>query len=161
AFYIEYRVVDKETMFLPTYLIWTLWLGVGYQWLLGWMGDAGHGLAQRWNGGVARVVIAGAVLFAAAWSWPQVALSQDWSARMRGEAILHDVQPHALIFGWWDTAPLIEYLQLVEGQRPDLQTINRFLISTDAMRQMIVREVTRRPVYIDSLPLDLPQNLEA
>jgi hypothetical protein len=161
AFYIDYRVLDKETMFLPTYLIWALWLGVGYQWLLGWLRDARHGSGQRWNEWMARGVIVGAVVFAAAWSWRQVDLSWDWSARTRGEVILHDVQPHALVVAWWDTAPLIEYLQLVEGQRPDVQAINRFLISAEAMRQLIAHEVTRRPVYIDNPPGDLPPNLEA
>jgi hypothetical protein len=161
AFYIDYRVLDKETMFLPTYLIWALWLGRGYQWLLDWLRAAGHEPGRRGNEWLARGVIAGAVAFAAAWNWPQVDLSGDWSARARGELILHDVQPHALVLGWWDTAPLIEYLQLVEGERPDVQAINRFLIEPAAMRQLIVREVTRRPVYIDTPPDDLPRNVEA
>jgi hypothetical protein len=160
AFYIDYRVVDKETMFLPNYLIWALWLGVGYQWLLGWLSDAGQGSWQRWSEWLARGVIVGAVVCASAWNWRLVDLSGDWSARTRGEAILHDIQPGALVFGWWDTAPLIEYLQLVEGQRPDVQAINRFLISPDAMRQLIAREVRRRPVYIDSPPSDLSRDLE-
>lgn len=30
GFYINYRVIDKVTMFLPAYLVWALWLGVGY-----------------------------------------------------------------------------------------------------------------------------------
>ena len=161
AFYIDYRVLDKETMFLPTYLIWALWLGLGYQWLLGWLHEIDDGFGQRWNVWMARSIIVGAVLFATAWSWRQVDLSSDWSARTRGELILQDVQPHALVLGWWDTAPLLEYLQLVEEQRPDVQVINRFLISPDAMRQLIAREVTRRPVYIDNPPDDLPRDLEA
>ncbi len=39
GFYIDYRVVDKETMFLPSYLVWALWLGVGIQGLLAWAAD--------------------------------------------------------------------------------------------------------------------------
>jgi hypothetical protein len=90
-----------------------------------------------------------------------VDLSDDWSARARGEAILHQVEPNALVFGWWDTVPVIEYLQLVEGQRPDVQAINRFLIAYDDMRHLIEQEVIRRPVYIDSLSADLLQIVEA
>jgi hypothetical protein len=161
AFYIDYRVLDKETMFLPTYLIWALWLGLGYQWLLDWLRAAGHGSGQRWNEWMARGVIVGAVVCAAAWTWRQVDLSDDWSARIRGELMLHDVQPHALILGWWDTTPVIEYLQLVEGQRLDVQAINRFLIVPESMRQLIAREAARRPVYIDTPPADLPRALEA
>jgi hypothetical protein len=160
VFYIDYRVVDKETMFLPSYLIWSLWLGVGYQWLLGWVRGTAQESARPWNEWLARGLIVGAVLIAAVWNWRQVDLSQDRSARARGETILHEVQPRALILGWWETAPLIEYLQLVEGQRPDVQVINRFLVSPDDLRQIIAHEVSRRPVYIDSLPGTLPQNLE-
>jgi Protein of unknown function (DUF2723) len=161
AFYIDYRVLDKETMFLPTYLIWALWLGVGYQWLLGWLRAAGHESGQRWIEWLARGVVVAAVLFATAWNWRQVDLSNDWSARTRGELILHNVLPHALVFGWWNTTPVIEYLQLVEGQRPDVQAINCFLIAPAAMHELIAHEVTRRPVYIDNPPDDLPRTLEA
>ncbi|HKZ84724.1 MAG TPA: DUF2723 domain-containing protein [Anaerolineae bacterium] len=155
GFYIDYRVIDKDTMFLPAYVIWALWLGVGYQQMLGWIHRGSDALTRRWGGRVLHGMMVGAVLFAAAWNWRLVDLSSDWSARARGEAILHAAAPHALILGWWDAVPLIEYLQLVEGQRPDVQAINRFLIAPDAMRQLIRREVARRPVYIDSVPDEL------
>lgn len=161
AFYIGYRVIDKETMFLPTYLIWALWLGVGYEWLLGWLRAGDSGAARPWNEWPARGLIVGAVLSAVAWTWPQIDLSNDWSARDRGEAILQAVEPNALVFGWWDTTPPVEYLQLVEGQRPDVRAINRFLIAADDMRALIAQEVARRPVYIDSLTGNLPLNVEA
>jgi hypothetical protein len=37
GFYINYRVIDKDTMFLPAYLVWALWVGIGYQGLLAWL----------------------------------------------------------------------------------------------------------------------------
>jgi hypothetical protein len=101
------------------------------------------------------------VLFAAVWNYRLVNLSDDWSARARGEEILQQLEPGALVLGWWDTVPLIEYLQLVEGQRPDVQAINRFLIAYDDMCRLIEREVGRRPVYIDSRPACLLQNVKA
>jgi hypothetical protein len=103
----------------------------------------------------------GAVLFAVGWNWRLVDLSDDWSARERGEQILAEVQPQGLVLGWWETIPVLQYLQLVEGQRPDVQTINRFLIPYDAMRQLIEREVTHRPVYIDSPTIDLLDTFDA
>jgi len=155
AFYVDYRVIDKDTMFLPAFLIWALWLGVGYETLLGWLRDAGQAAAPRWGAWVLRAAIVGAVLFAAGWNWRLVDQSDDWSTRMRGENILYEAQPDALVLGWWDTVPPIQYLQLVEGQRLDVQAINRFLIAPDDMRRLIVREMARRPIYIDSPPQDL------
>jgi hypothetical protein len=160
AFYIDYHVVDKDTMFLPAYLIWALWVGFGYQWLLTLMRSIGDAPGQRWAGWLLRVVLCGAVLFAASWNWRLVNLSNDWSSRTRGETILRQTAPSALVLGWWETAPLLQYLQLVEGQRPDIQVINRFLIAPDDMGALIAREIAHRPVYIDSVTPNLLQTYD-
>ncbi len=155
AFYIDYRVVDKDTMFLPTYLIWAIWLGVGLQWILDWLAGAPRA-ARLVRGALAALVIA-----AAAWNAPLVDLSRDTSARERGQAVLNAVEPGALVFGWWDVVPVVEYLQLVEGQRPDVQAVNRFLVPHDALAAWIAREAGRRPVYIDNPPIELLDSLSA
>jgi hypothetical protein len=161
GFYVNYRVVDKDTMFLPAYVVWALWAGVGYQGLVTWVADATrHGLGRPWDEVVLRLVMVGGVLMALGSTWSLVDLSQDRSARTHGETVLGLVEPNALVLGWWDTVPVVEYLQLVEGQRPDVQAINRFLIAPNDLRQLIQREVTRRPVYVDSLPAGLP-NVQA
>ena len=163
GFYIDYRVADKDTMFLPTYLIWALWVGVGYQWLLKWA-TLNHHKRRSLSGPepwLLRGVMSLAVVGALGWNWALVDLSNDWSARTRAETILQQVQPNALILGWWDMIPMIEYLQLVEGQRPDVQAINRFLIDYDTMTHLIQRSVTDRPVYINRLPLELNGQLQA
>ncbi|MFQ5613887.1 MAG: DUF2723 domain-containing protein [Anaerolineae bacterium] len=151
GFYIDYDVVDKDTMFLPAYIVWAVWLGIGYQWLFNWVRptvweDQFWSQMQTW---LLRGVVVGAVALTVAWNWRLVDLSDDWSARARGEAILSQLPPNAIIFGWWDTIPVIEYLQLVEGQRPDVQAINRFLIAPWDMEALIRQEVAHRPVYID------------
>jgi hypothetical protein len=145
AFYVDYLAGDKEMMFLPTYLVFALWVGVGYQWLLDWLEGSG-------GGALLRGVMAGAVLFGIGWNWPLVNLSQDWSARRYGEAILEQVEPDALILGWWSTAPLIRYLQLVEGQRLDVQVVNRSMIDDEKLCLLLQQELdTTRPVYADHL----------
>jgi hypothetical protein len=160
AFYIDYRVGDKQTMYLPTYLIWAIWLGVGYQWLIVWLQDSEKPAARQVSVWLLRGGIAGVALLALAWNWRLVDLSGDWSTRMRSEAILRAARPGALIFGYWQTVPPIQYLQLVEGQRPDVQAINRFLIPPNDARLLILREIGRRPIYIDSIPPDLLRQLD-
>jgi hypothetical protein len=160
AFFIDFQVVDKDTMFLPAYLIWALWLGIGYQELLTWVRAAGTARQARYIMWPLRALMTGAVLLATAWNWRLVDQSGDWSTRTRAEQTLQSVEPHALILGWWDTVPAIEYLQRVEGQRPDVQAINRFLITPSDMQRLIAREVDDRPVYIDRPPADLPAHVE-
>ncbi len=150
-FYINYRVIDKDTMFLPTYLIFALWLGVGYQTLIRWAAPS----AKPGNGrfrpeSVVQWAMIGAVVLAVGANWQRVDLSDDWSTREQSQAILDQAEPNALIFGWWDTVPAIQYLQLVEGQRPDVTVINRFLISPEDMNQLILTAINHRPVYINN-----------
>ena len=154
-FYVNYRVVDKNTMYLPTYLVWALWLGVGSQVLLD-MWDAGVGRA--W---VLRGVLVVTILLAVMSNWRLVDLSEDWSTREQSVAILSQVEPNALVLGWWDTIPAIQYLQLVEGQRPDVLAVNRFLISGKDIKALILREIDRRPVYINNPPIELLRVIRA
>jgi len=151
-FYINYRVIDKATMFLPAYVVWAICLGAGYQMLIDWVGQA---TSQAWTKKVIYGLLTGAVLSALVWNWSRVDLSTDWSTRQQSEAILNQAQDNALIFGWWETAPGLQYLQLVEGQRPDVTIINRFLISGPDMNQLIRSELGRRPIYINNPSVEL------
>lgn len=143
AFYVNYRVVDKNTMYLPTYVVWALWLGLGLEQLWRWMQDTRF----YWP---ARLLLVATLLVAVAWNWQRVDRSADWSAREQGEEVLDAVAPDAIIVGWWDTVPVVQYLQLVENRRPDVLAINRFLISDENLDRLIARQVTHRPIYVNS-----------
>ncbi|MCB9134326.1 MAG: DUF2723 domain-containing protein [Anaerolineales bacterium] len=151
-FYIDYRVLDKETMFLPTYIIWAIWVGVGLHALLKWMTPSEKG-NRDWSVQIFQWGMGLSVIAAFLVTGPQVSLASDWSTRSRGEAILTRVAPNALVLGWWDTVPVVQYLQLVEGQRPDVEALNRFLIDFDDLTTLVTREVADRPVYINEMPL--------
>ena len=70
---------------------------------------------------VVRGVLVAGVFVTLVWNWPLVNMADDWSARQYGEDILQELQDGAYIFGYWDTVPVIQYLQLVEGERPDVK----------------------------------------
>jgi hypothetical protein len=158
AFFINYRVIDKATMFLPVYLIWAIWLGCGYQVLIDWLSKVDSRRAATW---FARGLPVVAVVSAVLWNWANVDLSHDWSTRLRSERILRVVEEDAIVFGWWDTIPGIQYLQLVEGQRPDVLAINRFLISGEDMNELILSQVGTRPVYINNPSIEILQKAVA
>ncbi|MCB8924177.1 MAG: DUF2723 domain-containing protein [Ardenticatenaceae bacterium] len=157
-FYINYRVVDKDTMFLPTYLIWAIWLGVGYQQLFIWLKTQTQPLVSP---RLIHYLAVGAVVVAAGLNWQLVDRSDDWSTREMAETILLEVEPNALVLGWWDTVPAVQFLQLVEGQRPDVQALNRFLISGEAMEQLVLSQIEERPIYINNPSMTLLQHTTA
>jgi hypothetical protein len=55
----------------------------------------------------------------------------------------------------------VQYLQFVEGKRPDVQAVNRFLISEKELADAIQKEADNRPIYIDGLPRHLSARLVA
>jgi len=158
VFFINYRVIDKNTMYLPAYLVWALWLGIGYQVIF-------HRVKELTNSKILNLSIAslmiGMVLFAAGWNYSRVNLSTDISTRQQSEEILGMVEPNSIIFGWWDTIPAIQYLQLVESVRPDVLAINRFLISPHEMNRLILNNIDERHIYINNPSIQLLKHVDA
>ncbi len=106
-FYINYRVFDKDTMFLPAFLVVTLWLAVGL-----------NKLRERvplapWGVSVVLLVML-------ALNYPRVDLSHNFITRNYAEQRLSAAPPNALILGGWIDITPLEYLQVVEGRRPDV-----------------------------------------
>ena len=158
-FYINYRVADKELMFLPAYLIWALWLGIGLDTLLRWFNPAPR--PTRFKHLLLPALILGTVIFALVWNWRLVDLSADNSTRDRAEAMLSLVEPNAMVIGYWDTAPILQYYQLIEKRRTDIQVINRFMISPENLARLLQKEILNRPVYTTFQIADLSPNIRA
>lgn len=106
-FYLNYRVFDKHTMFLPAYFITALWLAVGLS-----------KLRQRVplaNWGAAAVLVVMLIF-----NYPRVDLSGNTIVRDYAEERLRATPPNALILGGWIDITPLQYLQVVEGRRPDV-----------------------------------------
>ena len=143
-FYIPYRASDKELMFLPTYVIVGIWIGLGFSVLA-------EQIQKRFGETNALLVPTVLVLLTAsclAINFSLVDLSQDWSARQLGESILSTVEPRAYYFGTWADVPILEYLQVVEQQRKDITTVNLIFTGPD-FGANLAREKLRAgyPVY--------------
>lgn len=158
VFFINYRVIDKETMFVTAYMIWAIWIGEGFAWLVNWVQERrtstgwhlrdGLRLPDRfpapaWAWGLSVLAVVALVV-----NWSLVDVRTDTRARDRAASALAEARPGAVIFGWWTSAPPMHYLQMVEEQRPDVLVINRFLIGADEMYSLINRSLAgQRPVY--------------
>lgn len=151
-FYTGYTVVDVETMYLPILFLWAIWLGVGYQKIVDWLNrpqlKKTTGLSRGTN--AMRALMLLLVLFALILNWQSADHSQDWSTRTLGESQLRQMEAGAVYFGWWDTVPVMTYLQLVEGQYPNVKIINRFLMQADDLTIYAHNQAAIRPVYADT-----------
>jgi hypothetical protein len=124
GFVLTYDVADKEFMLLPTFIIWAFWAMLGAR-------EVARFIAVYTREAVA---ISGALLLLTMatanvmLNFNRVDISNDWSARTRGETLLRWLPADALYLATWADAAMIDYLQLVEGWRPDVRSINVFLI---------------------------------
>lgn len=143
VFYINYRVVDKETMFLPVYLVWALWIAVGLRVLV----DGAAEMSTRVAALAPVALLALVVMLALLINAPRVDVSHDRRARELAEDLLRRVEPNAIVLGWWASIPPMQYLQIVEGWRPDVVLINRWLISHADTLQLIATQGRSRPIY--------------
>ena len=131
-FYIPYGATDKEVMFLPTYLIWSIWVGLGI-WAIQQF------ISKRFSppyGRIAPNLLLFLAISSLVFNFKYVDLSQDWSARQLGQNILNNLEPDSAYFGSWKDVPVLEYLQIVEGERPDVITRNLLFMSRAESQQI-------------------------
>lgn len=146
-FVLTYAVLDKDLMLGPIYLLWTVWIALG-------AGPGMRMLGAWWR--PLRIhpaaILSSLALIAAGINFARVDLSNDWTARRRGESILAALEPNASFIGSWADVPILEYLSLVEGRRPDVETTNVFFMRRAHLTSYAAdRLELGRPVYT-SLP---------
>lgn len=141
AFFVNYAAIDKDTMFVHTYMVLAIGTGCAVARLIAALRRAS--LPQS-----AAALLLALPLVMAAVHWPLLDLSHDDLARERSEAIMSTAEPGALIAGsWTDIAP-IEYLQIVEGQRSDVALVLNWPISSARLREMLIYNLRQgRHVY--------------
>lgn len=113
VFFINYAVFDKNTMFLPVFLILSLWISGGIQGILERISADKLKLTVRWSS-------VGLIVLMLILNYPRVDLSDNRITRQFAEEVFQEAPSNSLLVGHWvDTTPL-EYLRMVEGQRPDV-----------------------------------------
>jgi hypothetical protein len=125
-FYSNYRVLDKDTMFLPAYLVWAIFAAAGMLALKGWIHQATAAgyllpILNRMYAGMLVSLVALAVGL----NWRWVDMSQMHGPAQFGYDVMQRVSPDAAIVAQWSPAVVLEYVQQVEQQRPDVMIYNR------------------------------------
>lgn len=132
-FFVAYGAGDKALMFLPSYLIWGIWVALGACAVSAYLRRR---VSRPWAFSAATLLVLmaiGNVML----NLGYVDISDDVSARARGARILDQMEPQAVYFGTWMDVPILEYLQIVERQRPDVATVNLVFTGGEAADRLV------------------------
>ena len=152
-FFTTYGAIDKQTMFVPSHLVWGIWMGIGLERFLG-------RLRQNWGRGMERAAAGLALILpiaAVLVNYGLVDLRFDFSAAERAQTVLDQVEPNAAVISYWDLAPVLEYYRIVEGRRPDVLSVNMFFVLPERFDPLIDHLAAERPVYVTGEHL-IPSN---
>jgi hypothetical protein len=148
-FYIGYGAGDKRIMFLPTYVVWAMWIALGLDWFLEQMASWQEGVTgARPLRMAAPMLILGLALAALLVNYQHADLSDDRRTYEQAARVLDTVEPEAYVLAtsWFEVAPL-EYLHVVEGRRLDVTVLNWNEIDLSDLYNLIDTERGVRPIY--------------
>ncbi len=125
-FFANYRVMDKDTMFLPAYLIWAVFVAAGLSAADRFLKrhQAGGWFDTKWRKAVSVLPVL-FILLGLGLNWRWVDISQADGYALFADQMMSATEPDSMIIASWSSAVVLEYYQVVEGQRPDLVIFNR------------------------------------
>ncbi|MEZ4770886.1 MAG: DUF2723 domain-containing protein [Caldilineales bacterium] len=145
-FFIAYGAPDKETMFLPLFAVWAIFLGAGLAQLQSMLPQQGR---------PALLALPLALLLV---NLSYVDVSDFRAPQENSVSRLVRADPGAVVLAHWGDAGAMHYQQLVNGLRVDVSVINVFFISPEDLNTLIDDSLAEgRAVYAtysSGLPLD-------
>ncbi|MCB9077654.1 MAG: DUF2723 domain-containing protein [Anaerolineaceae bacterium] len=124
TFNIFYNVADIEVFFIPVFMVWALWSGLGAGFLLATMARLRH-TGWRWGlVGLLLGIFALVIFQLGRTTYPTLKQRYTWAIHDYGLDILR--QPLAdqpVIVGILGEMTLVRYFQQTENQRPDIETV--------------------------------------
>ena len=125
-FFINYRVFDKDTMFLPAFLIWIIFMAEGLKLIVGLSNEAtGKEQLLHYRQHVFCFLVILLPLLPLILNWKWVDINSMHSTDSFARHVFNNSSPKSVIIGEWSSAVILEYYQIVEGKRPDLIIYNR------------------------------------
>jgi hypothetical protein len=147
-FYLCYGAIDRDTMFGPTYLAWAVLLAFGLR-----------SLGQRLPNLLRYSIFAALPLLALFSNFSSVDLSRDTSVRDHAQAVMDALPENAVVAGYWSDITPLQYLQFVEGQRPDIKIYDLFMFSPTDFHTFVenLSETGQTPIVLTNTAImDVP-----
>ncbi len=117
-------VPKAHVYYLPAWVIWAVWTGVGSwmlaQWLLARLPATMSGRSMLIGSGLLAMILL-LPLARGVRRFEQFDRSHDWGYRRNGEAMLSVVEPDAVVLCRWEDCMTLRYLQFVEGRKLGVQ----------------------------------------
>ncbi|MCC7107084.1 MAG: DUF2723 domain-containing protein [Chloroflexi bacterium] len=142
-YYANWDFLNRDTMFLPAYLLWAVWVGEGLAVII--RGVEGRGAALL----AVCVLLLPTLPFVVYFGRDDA--SQNRLARQFSEPILLSPLPHGAIMAFWLEFTPLRYLQVVEGLRPDVELIDLNERYYERKRMLRARGITNADVLNDLL----------
>lgn len=148
-FYIGYGAGDKRIMFGPTYAIWAIWIGLGYDWFLDKIDPIATATWARLASSLVPWLFVGLAILALLINYPYADLSDDRRTYERAVQIIDTVEPGAYVLAasWFEVAPL-EYLHVVEQRRLDVTVLQWTEIPIPELYRLINSQGDTHPFYV-------------
>jgi hypothetical protein len=127
-FYTTYGAPDREMMFAPAFMLWSVPLAVGLCWIL-------RSSAVSLKNSLLMLM----PLILLVTNFPVMDLGKETTMQQFHTSLLSALPPQAHVFGvWWEIVPL-EYAQQIEDTRPDVRLYNLFLFSSNHLDQYLAQ----------------------
>jgi len=125
-FFINYRVMDKDTMFLPAFLIWVVFMAEGLKFIISYSRRiiGKQPLISDRHSSITFFLLL-LPFFPLLFNWKWVDMSSKYGIGSFARHIFENSSPNSLVIGEWSSSVILEYYQIVEGKRPDLIIYNR------------------------------------
>ncbi len=133
----SYDITDIDAYYLPSFLIWSLWIGLSLSAALAW---AASRLGRHVRAALSAIVVLILMGTPLAANFAEVDQRDETIARDYGRMILDSTEPHAVLLAFSDNEHFpILYLHQIEGIRPDVSILS--LTSTEAqLRRFLGRQ---------------------
>lgn len=143
-FFVNYRAIDKDTMFLPAYMVWAVFVAGGFTAVNDFIKRSQEkGLLEAWAPKMVRALPVLFILLGLSLNWRWVDLSKADGFELLANQIMVGTLEDSVIVAPWSSAVVLEYYQVVEGQRPDLIVYNRSRIRSARYNELWLEGFSR------------------